>query len=258
MVANLIEGLAAGEPIREPVAFVVAHPDDELVGLGGRLRCFEHLTLIHLTDGAPRDLRDAQRAGYSNPAAFAAAREDELRAALDRLGVKPKRLGYALPDQESAHHLPELIERLRGDLRGMAAVFTHPYEHGHPDHDSAALAIALAAQALPRYECAFYHLTETGARFGAFWPDPDRPETVIPLTAEEQATKAEALACFASQGETLAQFDLATERVRPAPAYDFATPAPPGRAMYEQWGFPETAAEWRAHAARVLEPACAD
>jgi LmbE family N-acetylglucosaminyl deacetylase len=239
------------------VALVVAHPDDEVVALGSRLRCFADLTLIHLTDGAPRDLRDAQRAGHSDRASYAAARERELRAALDRLGVTPKRIAYAVPDQETAHHLPRLIEQLHRDLRFMEAIFTHPYEHGHPDHDSAALAVARAALTQPRYECAFYHLSDTGPRFGAFWSDPADREASWTLSSEEQATKADAIACFVSQRETLAQFGCVTERVRPAPAYDFARLAPPGRALYEQWGFGSTAADWRAHAARVLEPACA-
>jgi LmbE family N-acetylglucosaminyl deacetylase len=253
----LIQRLAAGEPITEPVALVVAHPDDEVVALGSRLRCFADLTLIHLTDGAPRDLRDAQRTGYPDRASYAGARERELQAALDRLGIAPKRIGYAIPDQETAHQLPELIERLSRDLRSMAAIFTHPYEHGHPDHDSAALAVARAAPCQPRFECASYHLSENGPRFGAFWPDPASLEESWTLSSEEQAAKANAIACFASQGETLAQFGLAAERVRPAPAYDFSRAAPPGRALYERWGFRGTAADWRTHAARVLEPACA-
>ena len=255
---TLLDALPTGDRVHEPIALVVAHPDDEVVGLGSRLACFADLTLIHLTDGAPRDLRDAYRAGFPDRKAYSKAREQELRAALERLGVAPKRIGYRIPDQETAHHLPEIIERLRADLSGMAAVFTHPYEHGHPDHDSAALAVALAAPALPRFECAFYHATDRGSRFGAFWPDAEVAETVLSLRPEEQAAKARAIACFATQRETLAQFDLVAERVRPAPTYDFTRPAPPGAALYERWGFRESAADWRAHAARVLEPACAD
>jgi LmbE family N-acetylglucosaminyl deacetylase len=256
-VESLLSRLQAGRSIPEPVALVVAHPDDEVVGLGSRLAYFERLTLIHLTAGAPRDGRDAHRAGFLDRGAYAGAREAELRAALDRLGVRATRIGYGIPDQETAHNLPELIERLRSDLSHVAALFTHPYEHGHPDHDSAALAVALAVPDLPRFEMAFYHSGPDGARFGRFWPDPDSPETVIPLSPDEQHAKAEALACFATQGETLAQFPLTDERIRPAPRYDFSRPAPPGAALYESWGFAESAADWRAQAARVLEPACA-
>ena len=256
-VESLLSRLQAGHSIPEPVVLVVAHPDDEVIGLGSRLALFHRLTLIHLTDGAPRDRRDMHRAGFPDRQAYARAREAELRVALARLSVHPRRIGYGIPDQETARALPELIARLRADLSGMAAVLTHPYEHGHPDHDSAALAVARAAPDLPRFEIAFYHQTPTDARFGQFWPDPDCPETVICLSPEEQRAKAEALACFATQAETLAQFGLETERLRPAPAYDFTRPAPPGAALYERWGFTETAADWRAHAERVLESACA-
>ncbi len=254
---DLLSRLAACLPVAQPVALVVAHPDDEVVGLGSRLACFERLTLIHLTNGAPRDSRDMRRAGFADCSAYAAAREAELQSALDRLGARAKRVGYGLPDQESAHHLPELIARLRADLAGMAAVFTHPYEHGHPDHDSAALAVALAAPVLPRFEVAFYHAGPDGGCFGRFWPDAGSPDMMIRLSPDEQHRKAEALACFATQAETLAQFGLDIECVRPTPHYDFSRPAPPPRALYESWGFAESAADWRARAVRVLEPACA-
>lgn len=252
-----LERIAAGEVIAGPVALVLAHPDDEVVAMSSCLARFADLTLVHLTNGAPRDGRDAQRAGFADAAAYAAARAAELGAALAFLDVSPKRIGYGIPDQETAHRLPELIERLRADLAGMAAVFTHPYEHGHPDHDSAALAVSRAVPDLPRYEFACYHLSPEGPRFGCFWPDPASPEVIIRLSPPEQAAKAAALACFRTQAETLAQFSLDTERLRPTPGYHFARPAPPGRALYELWGFAEDAAAWRARAARVLEPACA-
>jgi LmbE family N-acetylglucosaminyl deacetylase len=256
-VTSLLETLAAGGEVREPVALVVAHPDDEVIGLGSRLHCFADLTLIHLTDGAPRDGRDAERAGFADRRAYAAARESELQAALSRLGVVPKRIGYGVPDQETAHNLADLTGRLRTDLAGVSAVFTHPYEHGHPDHDSAALAVRLAAPELPRFEMAFYHLAPDGAQFGRFWPDRSSPEKVIALPPDEQARKAEALQCFATQAGTLGQFGVANERIRRAPPYDFSRPAPPIRALFEQWGFAESASDWLRHARAMLEPACA-
>ena len=76
--------LASGRPITSPVAVVVAHPDDETLGVGARMACLRHLALIHLTDGAPR-------ARGSDWTAVAARRERELCAALEVLEIHPRR-----------------------------------------------------------------------------------------------------------------------------------------------------------------------
>ena len=71
---DLAARLARGERVAEPVALVVAHPDDETIGLGSRLHLFDRLLLVHLTDGAPADMGDARRAGFATREAYAAAR----------------------------------------------------------------------------------------------------------------------------------------------------------------------------------------
>jgi hypothetical protein len=43
------------------------------------------------------------------------------------------------------------------------------------------------------------------------------------------------------------------ERLRPAPSYDFHAPAPPGRALYDQWGWEMNLAAWRGHAEALLD-----
>ncbi len=40
-----------------PIAIVAAHQDDETIGAGGCLPRFGEVTLVHVTDGAPRDGR---------------------------------------------------------------------------------------------------------------------------------------------------------------------------------------------------------
>ncbi|HET8612029.1 MAG TPA: PIG-L family deacetylase, partial [Sphingomonas sp.] len=142
--------LAGGEPIAEPVALIVAHPDDECLWAGAALPRLERLLLIHITDGAPRDMADAHRLGFENREAYARARAGELDRALDALGVAPERLAYGFPDQEAVEHLGELVDRLARDCAGAAALVTHPYEGGHPDHDAAALAARLAAERIGR------------------------------------------------------------------------------------------------------------
>ena len=53
---------------------VVAHPDDETIGLGAQLGRFEDALLVHVTDGAPRDGDDARNYGFASVADYAAAR----------------------------------------------------------------------------------------------------------------------------------------------------------------------------------------
>ena len=251
MVETILARLAAGAPVPERVAIVAAHPDDEVVGMGARLGQLPRLRLIHLTDGAPRDGADAARAGFPHWRDYAEARARELDRALFVTGAGgAERRGYGLPDGEAVAHLDTVVPRLAEDLADVDAVFTHPYEHGHPDHDSAALAVARACSVLGErapvhFEFASYHLAPEGPRFGRFWPDGESPETIILLGDEERARKAKALACFESQAGVLAQFPREVERLRPAPPYQFHQPAPPGAALFEQWGFATTAAQWR-------------
>ena len=53
----ILRNLSRGRAIDAPVALVVAHPDDETLGAGARMACLHNLTLIHLSDGAPRTSR---------------------------------------------------------------------------------------------------------------------------------------------------------------------------------------------------------
>lgn len=255
---DLPGALAAGDRIDAPVVMVVAHPDDEILGLGSRMRLVRDLTVIHLTDGAPRDMRDARREGYERWQDYAAARRDELHRALAAAGAGHARtVCHGHPDQESVRHLPGILARLRDELRRAAAVVTHPYEHGHPDHDTSALGVALACRQIGseiprRFEFASYHLRCGDAVLGAFWSDPARPETELLLTEDELARKRAAMECFQTQKALGGRFPLAPERLREAPEYDFLAPAPPGAPVYERWGIDMTLAEWRRHADAVL------
>ena len=73
---------------------VAAHPDDETIGLGARLAAFENAAFFIVTDGAPENLADAQAAGLTNRAAYAAARARELETVLTCSGVQRDSIQY--------------------------------------------------------------------------------------------------------------------------------------------------------------------
>jgi LmbE family N-acetylglucosaminyl deacetylase len=258
--------LAAAGSTGAELLLVVAHPDDEAIGFGGHLAGLPQTHIVCLTDGAPRDLRDARAHGFADAAAYAAARRGELAAGLALAGAASGKVEhFGIPDQRAAFELVAMARRLAEVIaaRQPRFVLTHPYEGGHPDHDAAAFAVRaacrLAARAgtAPRVaEMASYHLGEAGTVYQRF-PPPEGPELVVALAPEAQAVKSRMLACHATQARMLAAFSTERERFRPAPAYDFRALPNGGRLQYETWQLGLGGADWlrlAAAALDVLEP----
>jgi N-acetylglucosamine malate deacetylase 2 len=233
---------------------VAPHPDDETIGAGiwmDRRRVCE-ITVLHVTDGSPRDLADARAAGFGSQRAYAEARRQEVQRALIMVGVGPRQLrAFHFVDKEVYLHLPELIGRLAAlvDELQPDVVMAPAYEGGHPDHDSAALAVATARARVARpfrhREYPLYHAGAEGDMVtDAFLTDSGGIE-VCWLSPEEQEKKRAMLACFTTQQHILSKFTVEQESFRDAPAYDFISPPHPGKLLYEYWNFGVTRAEWR-------------
>ncbi|MGH7123037.1 MAG: PIG-L deacetylase family protein [Stellaceae bacterium] len=244
------------------VALVVAHPDDETIGVGGQLSRLRSITVIHATDGSPR--------AHSEHRAYARQRRRELEAAMALAGVsKDALVALGFIDQEVSLHLAELTRRLAGlfDERRVAIVMTHPYEGGHPDHDAVSFAVHAAREIMARkpidapdvIEMAFYHGGPAGMVAQRFVPA-DVPTIELPLSDAAWALKRRMLAAHASQVDALTQFDSRVERFRVAPSYDFGALPNGGSLYYEtaDWGM--TGARWQelaAAACRELGVECA-
>jgi LmbE family N-acetylglucosaminyl deacetylase len=242
---------------------VAPHPDDETIGAGiwmDRHRS-RHITVLHITDGSPRDLANARSAGFRSRRTYAAARRRELRDALRLVGVEHGHLrNFSYVDKEAYLHLPELIARTAAliDKLRPSLVLSPAYEGGHPDHDSTALAVAAArrraATPFRHLEYMLYHAGPGGAMVsGEFLPGPDGPVEVCSLSAAEQDKKRTMLASFTTQQHIVSQFTLLDECFRDAPTYDFSRPPHEGTLLYEHWRLGVSGADWRLRAQEALE-----
>ncbi len=257
--------LASEAMIDDPVAIVVAHPDDETLWAGAALSRLPNARLILLTDGAPVDMSDARRLGVATREAYAAIRAGELDKALRRLQATTERRDYAIADQGLADRLGDVAERLAVDLAEVVAVATHPYEGGHPDHDSAAFAVRLAVETIARrsgeapamVEFASYHQVDGQREFGVFWPDPDCPEHRRTLDDRDRDRVEQALRAHVSQASVFGDWRPTIERWRAAPRYDFTRSPPPGESLYDGFGWAMTSLEWRDRARAALAGAAA-
>jgi LmbE family N-acetylglucosaminyl deacetylase len=245
---------------------IVAHPDDEVIGAGALLGRLAGPVVVHVTDGAPRDLVDARSAGFDSAAGYAAARRREAARALALLPSKPGptvELGVA--DQEASRSLAGLAGRI-ADLLGRErpdVVLTHAYEGGHPDHDAVAFAVHAAVRLLAGsvtmppalHEVTGYHAGDGALVVGRFLAGSGARAAVVRLTGAERERKRRMLGCFVTQVRTLEPFvhRLRFERVRSAPAYRYSAAPHHGRLWYEHFGRGGlTGEEWRALAAAGL------
>ena len=262
-LADQGEGKERAESLR--VLFLAAHPDDETIGASALLGRLEDRTIAFLTDGAPHDSRFWSPHITGSRDNYACVRAEEAASALACVGVPRQRITFlGGVDQEAIHELRDILKFFLEVLSEFRpeAIITHPYEGGHPDHDTAALVAHLATRTLEQQgqsvpeilEMTSYHARNGSRMSGDFLPHTGSGGNVrtIELTPEERARKARMLGCYLSQWHVISDFPLEPERLRVAPVYDFTAPPHEGSLWYEMLGWPLTGAMWRDIAARAL------
>ena len=174
---------------------LAAHPDDEVLGIGGLLSLLASVgadvRFVWATDG------EASHPGSTSPLVprLAQVRREESAAALSELrqGSAP-RVHLAFPDGRLADHEHELAKAL-DRLVGPDGVLLAPWSgDGHPDHEAAGRAARRVGRCVLEYPV----WTWVWARPG----DPRVPwhrARRIDLDAPARAAKAAATGCFRSQ-----------------------------------------------------------
>jgi LmbE family N-acetylglucosaminyl deacetylase len=185
------------------VVVLAAHPDDEVLAVGGTLALLARLgavvTFVWATSG------EASHPGSQSPVAadLARLRVQESRAALATLGVGgADAMWLGLPDGGLDLRYDDLVRCVRATVRAGDVVLAPFRGDGHPDHEACGHAAALVAG-------------EVGAELAEFpiwawnWAEPEDPRVpwrragVIELPAGIRAMKAAAIQDFHTQVQAI-------------------------------------------------------
>ncbi|MET9615797.1 PIG-L deacetylase family protein [Kitasatospora indigofera] len=196
-------GLLPTGAARPPrVLIVAAHPDDEVLGLGGTIAVLAaagvRLRLVSVTAGEASHPRSRAPAARD----LAAVRTRELHQALGRLNADVQSVSLGVPDGEVARHEPDLTARIAGLLRDCDLCVAPFSRDLHPDHEAAGRAALRAggAAGVPVWEYpvwAWHWAVPGDVRL------PWHRAARIPLSPTARARKHDALECFRSQTQPL-------------------------------------------------------
>ena len=242
---------------------IVAHPADEVVGAGCLISKLVDVTVLHVTDGAPRDMQDAKAAGFSERSEYARARKEECLAALAIANVPENRvIDLEVTDQCASSCLADLTKTIATFLQHSAAdiVVTHPYEGGHPDHDATAFAIHAATRLLKQngfkppvlFEMGLHPANNFKAKVPDFLPGAERETTTLLLDERARELKQRMFACFETQRDSLEVSPIGPEKFRQPLSYDFSAPPQDGKLHYEKFAWAPTRDQWQSLASQAL------
>lgn len=242
--AVLLSALAAGDSLSGRHLLISAHPDDETISASAILSGAGDVRILQLTDGVP--VTDPDRLPKL-PRRFA-----ERTAALQAGAWTPFVIDTGIAGRASWRHphLSDALALLTHMIADADVLWTHPYEGGHLDHDTAAWLVQTACDrrttAPLRMEFASYHRSPDGRdRFGVFSADSTTPAVDVRLTDVRLTRKQAALQAYASQTRIVRKFPtLDVEPYRHAPRYDFTRPAL-AVSRWDAKGYQPTTAAWR-------------
>jgi LmbE family N-acetylglucosaminyl deacetylase len=186
-------GMAALSGVTSAVV-VAAHPDDEILGVGGLISVLAashaRLRLIAITDG------ERSHKGHAAPTALARRRTAETEVALRALGARTVEvIRLRMPDSGLAKREAELTAALAPLIADFDLCLA-PWDHDlHPDHETAGRATRQAgAKTMYYYPVWMWH-----------WAAPADPRVPwdralrIPLPPRAVGRKRAAITCFGSQ-----------------------------------------------------------
>ena len=184
---------------RRRVVVLAAHPDDEVLGVGGLLARLAaqagELVLVWASDG------EASHPTSTAPVVrrMGAVRRSESAVAAERLGLAgAERHLLGLPDGRLGDREDELVRHL-ADRVGDGDVLLAPWSgDGHPDHEACGRAAGRLGATLLEYPVWAWHWAGPGDR-RVPWSRARR----VDLDEEAMTRKAAAMACFRSQVEPI-------------------------------------------------------
>jgi N-acetylglucosamine malate deacetylase 2 len=207
----------------ENVLALVAHPDDESIGLGTYFQLCRKAHLLFLTS----DQVGQSKVIVEGESAVAhSVRELEAEAAV-RLVPNVAIVGFErFPNRALCDHLPQAAGRIETTLRHVGASFllTHAFEGGHPDHDCCSF-LANRVSRLVNIPVIEFPVYSGGPRsIVQGFSDAEGVIRLIP-TDTQRSLKDAMFRAHASQSSVMRRFSASRDECfREQPLYDYYVP----------------------------------